>query len=85
MTFKNSGRMQKENGLGQHISLNAARDAAVYLLAPYYKDRKFCYTDIAMQFRDADELKQQPHMLPTLADLVEEMRSKLEWSIVDAS
>ena len=75
----------KANGLGQHISLNASRDSAVDLVAPYYKSRKFCYTDIAMQFRDADVLKRQPDLLPTLADLVEEMRTKLKWPIAEAS
>jgi hypothetical protein len=75
----------KGSGLGQFIDLTAIRDAAVDLVAPYYKDRKFCYTDIVMQFRDADVLRRHADLLPTLAGLVEEMRIKLERPITSVS
>jgi hypothetical protein len=72
-------------GVSEYISVTEAHDVAVNLVAGYYRARKFCYTDIVMQFRDADVLKSRADLLPTVAGLVEALRSGLERPITVAS
>jgi hypothetical protein len=78
-------RHAKERGISRYCSPTPARDAAISLLGPYYKDRKFAYLDLSMSFEGIPKVRSQPEAKSTVTRLCRQLKKSLHKPILNAS
>ncbi len=78
-------RHAKERKIGRYCQATQSRDAAIQLLGPYYKDRRFTYLDLSMSFNGIPRLRNHPEALPVVLRLCRRLKSSLRSPILNAS
>lgn len=78
-------RDTKAQGIAKFARITDLRESVISLVAPYYKNRQFCYVDLDMLFNGYQELKREPRSIPTLKRLIETMGRSLRKPILEAS
>ena len=78
-------RHAKERGLSRYCKLTPARDEALALLGPFYKNRKFAYLDIEMSWEGIPTLRAHPQAKRVLMRLCKQLRKSLHKPILNAS
>ena len=78
-------RHAKERGISRYCRSTSARDQAVLLLGPYYKDRKFAYLDLSMSWEGIPKIRTHPEAKIVMMRLCKQLRKSLRKPILDAS
>jgi hypothetical protein len=75
----------KEQGVVRYCTLTPARESAIALLDPFYKDRKFAYLDLSMTFEGIPKVRADPGALRTVLRLCRQLKKSLHKPILNAS
>ncbi len=78
-------RHAKARDLGRYCTPTVARDSAIELLGPYYKNRKFAYLDLSMSWKGIPASRAQPKALVVLSRLCHRLRATLHKPVLSAS
>jgi hypothetical protein len=75
----------KDRNLVRYCVPTEARDNAIGLLGPYYKNRKFTYLDLSMSWQGIPEIRAHPDALVVLTRLSRRLRKALHKPVLSAS
>ena len=78
-------RHAKLRGVARYCSPTPARDSAIALLGPYYRDRKFAYLDLSMSFEGIPKIRARPEARQTILRLCRQFKKSLHKPILNAS
>lgn len=75
----------KERGIYRYCKPTPARDKAIALVGPYYKNRKFAYLDLSMSWNGIPHLREHPKAKRIILRLCKQLRKSLKNPILNAS
>ena len=78
-------RHAKERKLARYCLPSKARDDAITLLGPYYKDRRFAYLDLSMSWEGIPRIRAHPKALAVMTRLCRRLKKALHKPVLNAS